>query len=145
MGPRPYSVALLADVHGNLAALRAVLDDLRRIPHDRLVVAGDLARGGPRPAETLDVLRSLGPTATMIYGSADRAVADPTAIEPGTRWVQQAIGPAQMVWLAGLPFDCRITPPAASRPATTCSSSTPRRRTSRRCSRWSRTGRACWR
>lgn len=108
-GRRPYIVALLADVHGNLAALQAVLDALQGVAYDRLVVAGDLARGGPRPAETVDVLRGLA--ATVLYGSADRAVTDPEVRDAGTRWVRQALGRERTAWLAGLPFDCRITPP----------------------------------
>ncbi len=39
----PYSVAVIADIHGNVAALNAVLEDLQSQPYDRLVVAGELS------------------------------------------------------------------------------------------------------
>ena len=41
-----YSVAVIADIHGNVAALNAVLEDLQSKPYDRLVVAGDLVLNG---------------------------------------------------------------------------------------------------
>jgi predicted phosphodiesterase len=106
-------VALLADVHGNLAALRAVLDDLGRHPHNRLVVAGDLALGGPRPAATLDLLRGLD--ATVIYGNSDRRLVE--GRDAAVRWGRAAVGPERLAWLADLPFDCRVTPPGGASPA----------------------------
>jgi predicted phosphodiesterase len=46
-------IAVLADIHGNLPALRAVLGELDRDPVDAVVVAGDVV-GGPLPLEALD-------------------------------------------------------------------------------------------
>jgi len=62
-------VALISDVHGNLVALDAVLEDLRRDPVDEVVSLGDAAQGGPQPAEVLDALRELGGRAVM--GNSD--------------------------------------------------------------------------
>src|SRR3954453_15545236 len=53
-------VALVSDVHGNLAALEAVIADLRRRDADLIVHGGDLALMGPRPAEVVDRIRELG-------------------------------------------------------------------------------------
>ncbi len=64
-----YSVAIIADIHGNVSALNAVIEDLQSQPYDRLVVAGDLVLNGPRPVESLDAIRNLG--APTIYGNAD--------------------------------------------------------------------------
>jgi putative phosphoesterase len=52
-------VALLADIHGNLLALDAVLEELGREEIDRIVCLGDVAVG-PQPRESLDRIRSLG-------------------------------------------------------------------------------------
>jgi 3',5'-cyclic AMP phosphodiesterase CpdA len=46
-------IAVLSDMHGNLRALEAVTDDLRRQAPDLVVHAGDLALNGPRPAEVV--------------------------------------------------------------------------------------------
>ena len=42
-------VALISDLHGNMVALRAVLQDIERRPVDRIVCLGDLATLGPAP------------------------------------------------------------------------------------------------
>ena len=44
-------LAVLADTHGNLPALEAVLADIERHNVDHTVVAGDLV-GGPKPVPT---------------------------------------------------------------------------------------------
>jgi predicted phosphodiesterase len=51
-------LAVLADIHGNLPALEAVLADLRRHDVDGIIVAGDLTGGGPYPVETIRLLRT---------------------------------------------------------------------------------------
>jgi putative phosphoesterase len=59
---------VLADVHGNLPALEAVLADLHHEITDGIIVAGDLT-GGPQPNETIQLLRSLN--SHMIVGNSD--------------------------------------------------------------------------
>ncbi len=108
------TVAVLADVHGNAAALRAVLDDLNGQTTDVLVFAGDLVLNGPRPAETLDIIRGL--KAPAVYGNADRYVCDPCHPDPGVRWVREQLDPEGIAYLAGLPFSHRITPPGGEPP-----------------------------
>jgi len=44
-------LAVLADVHGNLPALEAVLADVQQHSVDGIIVAGDLVGGGPQIAE----------------------------------------------------------------------------------------------
>ena len=53
-------IAVLSDVHGNLRALEAVTDDLRRQAPDLVVHGGELVLNGPRPAEVVDRIRELG-------------------------------------------------------------------------------------
>ena len=66
-------LGVIADVHGNDEALRAVLDDAARYQVDRWWVLGDLVLFGPRPAEVLDRLRAL-PAVSMLRGNTDRYV-----------------------------------------------------------------------
>ena len=66
-------LGVIADVHGNDEALRAVLDDAARYQVDRWWVLGDLVLFGPRPAEVLDRLRTL-PGVAMLRGNTDRYV-----------------------------------------------------------------------
>lgn len=62
-------IAILSDVHGNLPALEAVLEDLNAQKPDGLIVAGDFV-GGPHPNETIELLRSWKPN-WMILGNSD--------------------------------------------------------------------------
>jgi putative phosphoesterase len=63
-------IATLYDVHGNLAALEAVLGE---IPDDAaIVVGGDVCAGGSHPSETLERLRSLGERVHWLRGNGDR-------------------------------------------------------------------------
>ena len=64
------SVAALYDIHGNLAALEAVLAD---VPGDAtILVGGDICAGGEQPSETLTRLRGLGDRVVWLRGNADR-------------------------------------------------------------------------
>jgi putative phosphoesterase len=63
-------VAALYDIHGNLAALEAVLAE---VPDDAtIVVGGDICAGGEQPSETLARLRGLGDRVLWVRGNADR-------------------------------------------------------------------------
>lgn len=68
-------VAVLADVHGNLPALEAVLAEVDATDVDAIVLNGDLA-DGPLPAETLDRLEELGEKAIWVGGNGDRWLAE---------------------------------------------------------------------
>lgn len=64
------SVAALYDIHGNLAALEAVLAE---VPDDAtILVGGDICAGGEQPSETLTRLRGLGDRVVWLRGNADR-------------------------------------------------------------------------
>jgi hypothetical protein len=52
------SVAAIYDIHGNLPALEAVLEDVHRAAVDLVVVGGDVLPG-PMPRETMARLLSL--------------------------------------------------------------------------------------
>src|SRR5215468_12577089 len=67
-------LAILSDIHGNLLALQAVLDDLKQAGGaDKTWVLGDLCAFGPRPAECIQILRELK-EAEIIGGNTDRYV-----------------------------------------------------------------------
>jgi len=72
-------VAVLADVHGNLPALDAVLAEVEGEQVDLIVSGGDVA-AGPMPAECVDRLRGLGDRVAWVRGNADRDEAIPEAV-----------------------------------------------------------------
>jgi len=63
-------IGLISDIHGNLLALDAVLDELEREGVDRIVCLGDVAVG-PQPAETLARVKELG--CPVVMGNWDAA------------------------------------------------------------------------
>jgi predicted phosphodiesterase len=65
-------VAALYDIHGNLPALEAVLDELEHQATDLIVVGGDIASLGPMPRETVDRLLAFQERAIFIRGNTDR-------------------------------------------------------------------------
>jgi predicted phosphodiesterase len=62
-------LALVSDIHGNDQALATVVADLERLGITDVVCLGDVAQGGPEPAEVLDRLATLG--WPVILGDAD--------------------------------------------------------------------------
>src|SRR5262249_49362387 len=67
-------LAVLADIHGNLPALEAVLHDLEARAVDSTVNLGDCVSGPLWPRETMELLGTLGlPT---VRGNHDRWVAE---------------------------------------------------------------------
>jgi predicted phosphodiesterase len=74
-------LALLYDIHGNLPALEAVLEDARGAGADRWLLGGDYASWSPWPHETIDLLRSLDET-TWIRGNGERWLREPPADRP---------------------------------------------------------------
>lgn len=66
------NIAIISDIHGNVVALEAVLQDLERQGGaDQIVIPGDLVAYGPAPYETLMILRQLKNT-RMLLGNTDR-------------------------------------------------------------------------
>ncbi len=81
-------VAGLYDIHGNLPALEAVLQDIRQAGVDQVVVGGDVVPG-PMPRETLRRLLDFDLPVQFIHGNCELAVlAQMVATEPGqaTYW-----------------------------------------------------------
>lgn len=81
-------LAALYDIHGNLPALEAVLDELRRERVDRIIIGGDVLPG-PMPVQCLDLLTRLEIPTHFIMGNGDREVlARMRGIE--TEWYKSA-------------------------------------------------------
>ena len=66
-------VAAIYDIHGNLPALEAVLQDIRQAEVDHIVVGGDVLPG-PMPRETITCLCDLDIPVQFIQGNGDREV-----------------------------------------------------------------------
>jgi diadenosine tetraphosphatase ApaH/serine/threonine PP2A family protein phosphatase len=68
--------AILSDIHGNLEAFQAVLDDMNQQELRSILFLGDIVGYGANPRECIDLLRDK--TQTIIAGNHDWAVAEKT-------------------------------------------------------------------
>ena len=108
-------IAVLSDIHANLPALDAVLDDAGAV--DAVWHLGDVVGYGPDPDGVVDRLRAVG--AIGVRGNHDAAAVGGPEIDwfnPDARrameWTRAAISPATLAWLSALPE--RRTEEAAS-------------------------------
>ncbi|MEZ4837401.1 MAG: metallophosphoesterase family protein [Caldilineaceae bacterium] len=105
-------LAVLADIHGNLPALEAVVAELDRIEPDFVVVDGDLINPVPYSAEVLDFVRATDWAVVrgnhefylLDFGTA-RAAPDSADSERWgcLHWLVDNISPDQARYLAALP------------------------------------------
>ena len=83
-------VAAISDIHGNLPALEAVLNEIQREGADRIVVVGDTI-SGPWPVEVFELVARLG--AAVVRGNADREVVQRSdRFGPLARWCADSLG-----------------------------------------------------
>lgn len=117
-------IAIVADIHGNLEALRALPDD-----YDELWVLGDLVDYGPNPAEVAEFVRSRA--AVVVRGNHDHAAgwdADPrcsTAYREMARatllYTRSELSGPQLEYLATLPLTaCREVDGPSGTTASSC-------------------------
>ncbi len=71
-GDKRMKLAFISDIHGNAAALEAVLTDIKQRNAERIFVLGDLCFRGPEPKRALELIRSLD--TDVIKGNADEWV-----------------------------------------------------------------------
>jgi putative phosphoesterase len=110
-------VAAIYDIHGNLPALDAVLDEIRRSDVDQVIVGGDVVPG-PMPRETIARLLKLELPVRFIQGNGDREVVSrirgvesttlPEPVREVIRWVAQQLDPEHEQLLADWPTTLRI-------------------------------------
>jgi putative phosphoesterase len=110
-------VAAIYDIHGNLPALEAVIQDIRHEKVDRVVVGGDVV-SGPMPRETLTCLLGLDIPVQFIQGNCEVAVlAQMAGTDLGTlpaqareaiRWTAEQLTPEHAQLFASWPKTLRL-------------------------------------
>jgi putative phosphoesterase len=110
-------VAAIYDIHGNLPALEAVLQEIRQAEVDQVIVGGDVFPG-PMPRETLACLLDLEIPVQFIQGNGDRVVLAqmagrdidevPEPHREPVRWVAQQLHPDYERLLASWPATLRV-------------------------------------
>jgi predicted phosphodiesterase len=106
-------VAVVSDVHTNVAALTAVLAEIATEDVDLVVSCGDLTWGS-QPDETIALMRSLGDKALFVRGNGERFVIEisgagritPTRIaeNPRESWVPARHSADSLEFVVAVPF-----------------------------------------
>jgi len=101
-------LGVIADIHGNLLALEAVLAKLDGMSVDRLINLGDCASGPLWPAEAVALLRSR--EMSHVRGNHDRVLgaASPEGLGASDGYAWRALDPNARIWLAGLPVELTV-------------------------------------
>jgi predicted phosphodiesterase len=106
MPSKPLRIALVADIHANIWALDAILDDIKKQHVDTTFNLGDVLYGPLKPRATYDRLRAAGDLLT-IRGNQDRQIYDATEPErrsnPTLDYVIKDLGEEPIQWLETLP------------------------------------------
>lgn len=99
---------VFSDIHANLAALEAVLQDAGQIGFDAVWCLGDMVGYGPEPDECISRVRELAPLA--VVGNHDWAVLgrmDVDDFNPEARrvvlWTRDHLSADNLAWLSSLP------------------------------------------
>jgi putative phosphoesterase len=110
-------IAAIYDIHANLPALEAVLQDIRQAEVDHVVVGGDVLPG-PMPGETMRYLLDLDFPVQFIQGNGDREVLAamrgtetstlPVQAREVIRWTAQQLHPEYEQVLASWPETVRV-------------------------------------
>jgi len=101
-------IAALSDIHGNLAALEAVLEDIRQRGADLVVNLGDILSGPLQCGETADRLMALRlPT---ISGNHERQLLtfEFDRMRASDRFASSVLRPDHREWIASLPETLRL-------------------------------------
>ena len=99
---------LLSDIHGNLTALEAVLEDARRYDYERVLFLGDAVGYYPDGDAVVSRLRALG--AEGVMGNHDAWMLTQDVLESEgyvfeiLRWQNEHLSEENRAWLAALPW-----------------------------------------
>lgn len=75
-------IAIISDIHGNMQALEAVLEDIKKENCDKIFCLGDLAMAGPEPAKAIELIKNLYEenyekwNFELIQGNTDEMIGD---------------------------------------------------------------------
>jgi len=103
--------AVLSDIHSNIYALKAVVDDAKSKGVTTFINLGDILYGPIAPKETYDYLLTL--SAITISGNQDRQIhqAKYPEIEknPTMKFILDDLGQSPLEWMRNLPFEVQVT------------------------------------
>ncbi|PEA82221.1 metallophosphoesterase family protein [Bacillus pseudomycoides] len=94
-------IAVISDIHGNIPALEAVLEDIKLRGIERIMCLGDLVGKGPHSSEAIEVIRK--ECEHVVMGNWDDFITRPSEFET-LQWHQKQLSEEQLNYLRELPF-----------------------------------------
>ena len=103
-------IAVISDIHGNLPALEAVLNDIKKRAIDKIICLGDIVGKGPSSKETIDICRK--ECDIVIKGNWDDALYKAyvdfnqgytDAVSTNALWYINSMDPHHLEYLGALP------------------------------------------
>ncbi|SNR67608.1 metallophosphoesterase family protein [Halorubrum vacuolatum] len=104
------AIGLISDIHANLPALEAVLDDMPTV--ETIVCAGDIVGYNPWPAECVTLVQEV--CTVVVEGNHDRTVDRPhryranRMAEAGLELAYDELNNDQLAWLKNLPRQASV-------------------------------------
>ena len=101
--------AIISDIHGNLAALNATLDDIRSRKIDHIICLGDIVGYGPKPSECIQIIADMnipcikGNHDEFAYKEPNMAALNPMA-QASVVWTRDQLSNTEIEWLKNLPM-----------------------------------------
>lgn len=110
-------IAFISDIHGNLAALEAVLADIDRQRIETVVCLGDVIGYGPDPAACVRLVSKhclvsvMGNhEAMLIYAGVDGLTDMPEGVSAPLKLAHKQLSEVELAWLTDLPLVAKLDP-----------------------------------
>lgn len=115
-------IAVISDIHGNMEAIEAVMNDIEKQECEKVFVLGDYAMAGPEPIRAVEYFidKSNDSKFTLIQGNTDLMIADFTeelygslkekapVMAEALKNDAELINPVQKKFLKGLPIQKEV-------------------------------------
>ncbi len=113
-------IAAISDIHGNLAALEAVIEHVDAFRPDLVLVVGDIINRGPLSVSCWEIVqeRVTRDGWQLLYGNHEEYILDylkpDVQHRPATYWTVMQMGHERMQALLSLPFSLVVSAPDGS-------------------------------
>jgi len=93
-------IAIISDIHGNITALKTVLEDISKRGITRIFCAGDLVLRGSSPCEVVDIVKQK--CEIIVKGNADEGAINGNTLHK--IWHREKLGKERLEFLENLPM-----------------------------------------
>jgi diadenosine tetraphosphatase ApaH/serine/threonine PP2A family protein phosphatase len=101
-------LAIISDIHANIDALDAVMEDIDSQKVDEIICLGDVVGYGAAPSECVSIIRNR--CVKTVMGNHDHMTAQPGVllasehVAAGIRYARTSLSGDELKWLAALPY-----------------------------------------